>query len=180
MGKRTCTVDQCERPYQAKGLCATHRYRQNRGLDLLAPIGQGGLPKTPEAVLIARFWEQVDQTGDGCHEWQQNRRDPPLDYGLAGSRIFGTVRAHKIAWILTYGPVPKGLCVLHHCDNPPCCNPEHLFLGTHADNTADMMAKGRHWGQRNTRLYCKRGHRLIPTATRRICPTCKRRQRKDQ
>ncbi len=51
--------------------------------------------------------------------------------------------AHRAAWEYTRGPVPAGLFVLHRCDNPPCCNPAHLFLGTQADNMADMQAKGR-------------------------------------
>lgn len=53
------------------------------------------------------------------------------------------VLAHVAAWEQVNGPVPAGLCVLHSCDNPPCCNPKHLFLGTRADNVADMIAKGR-------------------------------------
>lgn len=58
-----------------------------------------------------------------------------------------TVYAHRFAWEITNGPIPVGLLACHHCDNPPCCNPAHLFLGTHADNNADMNAKGRARGR---------------------------------
>jgi hypothetical protein len=56
--------------------------------------------------------------------------------------------AHRALWMLTNGPIPAGLFVLHRCDNPPCCNPDHLFLGTPADNMRDMSEKGRAKGAR--------------------------------
>ena len=54
--------------------------------------------------------------------------------------------AHRIAWQLTHGAIPKGMFVLHRCDNPPCVNPAHLFIGTQRDNLRDCFAKGRHPG----------------------------------
>ena len=101
-----------------------------------------------------RFWSKVHVT-NGCWLWTRCRRKD--GYGKLG--LFGEiVYAHRVAWLLTNGPIPKGLCVLHHCDNPPCCNPDHLFLGTRADNATDRDTKGRTRGGNSGRTHCKRGH----------------------
>lgn len=65
-------------------------------------------------------------------------------YGRYAAKRGITIPTHRIMFEAYYGPIPKGLYVLHRCDNPPCCRPDHLFLGTLSDNTKDMMAKGRH------------------------------------
>jgi len=95
--------------------------------------------------LSERFWEKVEKRGpDECWEWKAYREK--TGYGQLQVGTYETpdaTRSHRIAWELTNGPIPDGLHVCHHCDNPPCCNPTHLFLGTHQDNMDDMLAKGR-------------------------------------
>lgn len=78
----------------------------------------------------------------GCLEWQGNL----LRSGHAIIRIFNKpTLIHRFVWEQKIGDIPEGLCVCHHCDNPKCINPDHLFLGTHQDNMTDMVLKGRHF-----------------------------------
>jgi|ERR1035441_3407969 hypothetical protein len=93
-----------------------------------------------------RFWSRVyiDTAGIGCWLWtgHQERFGHGRLYACYPSTFM--ILAHRASWILNYGPVPDGLCVLHKCDNPPCVRPDHLFLGTIADNNDDRDRKGRH------------------------------------
>lgn len=98
------------------------------------------------------FWDNVDKRGaDECWEWQAARK--PSGYGfLRLNSKSAPSYAHRVAYESVNGPVPSGLYVCHRCDNPPCCNPAHLFLGTSQDNHDDMVSKGRSTiGTRNAR-----------------------------
>ncbi len=106
------------------------------------------------APLAVRFWLKVVRLGlDECWVWQGSRipgskRAGRQGYGVlaAGSPRRASLYAHRVSWEMHHGSIPQGLLVLHRCDNPPCVNPAHLYLGTHAENMADMVARGR---QRN-------------------------------
>lgn len=81
--------------------------------------------------------------------------------------------AHRLAWRRAHGEIPKGQFVCHHCDTPACWNVEHLFLGTHAENMADMVRKGRQ-SKPGLAQTCAKGHQKRMYASRWRCPTCHR------
>jgi hypothetical protein len=100
---------------------------------------------TPER-FFTRFWSMV-AIGDGCWEWQHNRSKK--GYGVITHQR-RQQRASRLVWEFCFGSAPGKMQVLHRCDNPPCVRPDHLFLGTIADNMRDKRAKGRQArGERN-------------------------------
>lgn len=111
------------------------------------------------------FWDKCKPIESGCWEWQGGRTK-----GVGKSFSYGRtlvnkkkMLAHRYAWTLKFGPVPEGMMVCHKCDNPPCCNPSHLFLGTGKDNTQDALKKGRLFKPPNpnaNKTHCKNGHPL--------------------
>jgi DNA-binding transcriptional regulator YiaG len=110
---------------------------------------------TPSARDLQRFWSKVDKSGgvDACWLW----------IAAKDKRGYGEIRwnnhmaiASRVAWELTNGSIPDCLCVCHHCDNPSCVNPSHLFLGTQKDNLSDCQKKGRrNWVRGEKHPSCK-------------------------
>jgi hypothetical protein len=140
MSHLQCTVPGCSRPlrYPKYGICGTHYqlYRRN------------GVPaRQPRMNVEQRFYSYVTMPNGPLACWGWTGAPDRHGYGSLNlrknSQKTNPIKAHRISYEIHYGPIPDGLYVCHHCDNPPCCNPAHLFLGTHQDNVADMWQKGR-------------------------------------
>jgi hypothetical protein len=134
----------------------------------------GPKPTSPQE----RFWKHVTPgTPDECWEWQGART---LGYGAIydGERGW-PVKAHRVSWELHVGPIPDGRNVLHRCDNPPCVNPHHLYLGSHADNARDRATRGR--GRESRQLgEANRNAKLTEAQVREIIAELKKLPRRSQ
>jgi hypothetical protein len=127
----TCSIDDCGRQLHRKHLCATHYRRQLIGVAVLE-IKPHTLP------LEIRFWSKVNKT-DNCWLWLAGKDKD--GYGLIRNNQGVHERAHRLSWTMHRGAIPNGMQICHECDNPPCVNPDHLFLGTHQDNVDDKVNK---------------------------------------
>ncbi|MEQ6899281.1 HNH endonuclease signature motif containing protein [Microbacterium sp. KR10-403] len=165
MTNRTCVAHGCDRDAVARGWCLKHYKRERRR------VGGKFTRKTP----AERLADGLKRMPNGCLEWQRTRNED----GYGSIYVNGvTTLTHRFAWEIENGPIPDGLNILHRCDNPPCCDPSHLFLGTQAENVDDMVSKRRHMNNRRT--HCQRGHEFTAENTRidergnRRCVTCER------
>lgn len=141
MGVKYCSVKDCCNFQVAKTLCDKHwqRLRKNGSPDLTTRnMGEG-------KSLQEKFWSKVAVTAnpDKCWFWKGsvNRSGYGHATGIIGEKK--SRRAHRIAYFYYFGVDPADLAVCHKCDQPGCCNPHHLFLGTQQENLRDMTAKGR-------------------------------------
>lgn len=132
---KTCYLEGCDKKAVSRGLCDMHRTRLKRYGDPLVSF-------KPHGSVEDRFWAKVQKT-DKCWLWTGFLSKK--GYGSIGLGGRGTKRvfAHRFSYELHKGAIPDGLVVMHSCDNPRCVNPDHLSVGTHKDNTQDMVVKGR-------------------------------------
>ena len=122
-----------------------------------------------DATVVTRFWSKVhttDQPGE-CWEWRGSRL--PRGYGMFGlnRRVW---RAHRVAWLLTHGPIGVGVHICHHCDNPACCNPSHLYAGNASTNNRDAWQRGRRVYKPRPRRATTCGHG--PHRAKGLCQSC--------
>lgn len=170
-----CSVDGCERPIQARGMCDRH-YQNATKYGRAIPRKDWTAPE----VIADTGWTVAES---GCWEWDGSVTEK--GYGLINIERQGLVgaRVHRVMYELHVGPIPNGQLIRHRCDNPPCINPDHLEPGTPADNTSDMMERGRHW--RHGATECQNGHDLTSPGSHRVarrknrpdekvCLTCQR------
>lgn len=132
-----CSIAGCGRPAAARTWCRPHWKRWKRHGDPTRLVGRRRIPAAD------RFWPKVDTSAgpNGCWPWQGARDD----YGYGFFRLVpgeNMRKTHRVAWLLTNGD-PGDMIVCHTCDNPPCVNPSHLFIGTNQDNVDDRVAKNR-------------------------------------
>jgi HNH endonuclease len=134
-------------------------------------------PPLSSAAVVERFWDRsIPEPNTGC--WLYAGNTNAAGYGITTirqRRLF----AHRFAYELAVGKIPSGMLICHRCDTPACVNPDHLFIGSGADNTHDMQRKGRGRGRFTGATHCSHGHEftaenthVVPGESKRRCKAC--------
>jgi hypothetical protein len=132
---KSCSIENCENKYAAKGFCQKHYDNNKNHGDPLAGKYSQNKAGTKEYIS-----ENSEIDINGCWIWV--RAKDKKGYGRPGLKG-KSIGAHRLSYLAFVGEIPNNLHVLHNCDNPGCVNPKHLFLGTHQDNVNDMVNKNR-------------------------------------
>ena len=172
-----CSLAACCNKSQARGWCGKH---YTRWLRHGSPEGTAQPLRDLSPAERWRALATAGETLNACWGWRGSIQSGG-GYALVSSRHY----AHRIAYEATHGDIPDGMYVLHSCDNPPCSNPIHLFVGTNLDNMEDMSRKGRARNGNERKTHCPQGHEYTPANTyrrrdrpSRHCRACAREQQR--
>lgn len=170
----TCEADGCSKPARTKLLCDMHYMR----------LWRSRRPKPQKATHIERFSKFVDTSAgqDACHIWTGHLRNEYPSFRVGKSMVTAT---RWILGVVVGRELVPGEEACHHCDNPICVNPKHLYVGTHSDNMADAVRRGRAVNlraeERKAQTHCIHGHEFNDVNTYfrkedggRVCRPCRR------
>lgn len=171
--KKTCSVADCQTPPRRLGFCSKHAQRfQKYGDPLFTKYRTGSLAERLKGSIDS------SQGEDACHPWGGNCNE--AGYGVIRYRGEYYIVTRAVMTVELGRELTSDERVLHTCDNPPCANRRHLYIGDPKRNALDRKERGRHWRDRTPpKTHCKNGHEYTPentymTKTGRSCITCRR------
>lgn len=179
--RMNCYAENCPRPTRAKGLCNRH-YENLRLRGSIYPAREDSVLERLERIGWTVVQRDTPYAEGPCWEWNGAINDSGYGLLTLSQQNQKHARVHRLVYETANSVSLKGQVILHKCDNPPCVNPNHLKVGTQADNINDMVRKRRHWC--HDRTHCKNGHDLTvegairKTKRENLCVRCDRDRKK--